>query len=757
MTFPKSEQAALLEQLNAERAISELVGEALAVWLPLAEDAVTDPAVPNPSAASDKEAQWDYLMDALVLYAVGIIAAETYDRAYTALSGAPLGANVLTAARGLPWARGTMPGMPDSVSLREKAAAVLRRRLGIDAEAVEGRTEAVPQLGEFIAAHLENVRGRVLDAARRVFRRTTEAVEQDDPVAQVFDPLDVEWQAAADEVGQTQATAALNGGAAEAAAQAAADTGRTLEIQWVAVMDERTREAHVEADGQRQPTGGSFTVGGEQLRYPGDPLGSPENVINCRCRMFAFFSDELDFITAGGDVRELYPILRTPEEIVGWVKEIKARDAAPSAATMSSMGEYRSFTSVLAVIGQETDDGRMFADDIDLQFRDFPLPLMWCKQSSGGHYDAYTVAVIEEASVSGKDIIGSGYFLNSPEALEAQEQAAHGVTGPSVDLGDVTWELRDENGQAISDEEYWDLPMDAKVIQTVLAAKVLAATLVSTPAFGQTSITLGEMVERGEESLAASALVAAAASYSPAKPSASAFANPHFSEPTLPHMTDNGIICGHLAAWNVCHVGIQDSCVLAPRSETDYAWFHTSPPVQLADGGKVKVGRLTVGGGHASPRMGIAPAIQHYDDVGTCFALVHVGEDEHGIWFSGIPAPGASPEQVAKGLSAPLSGDWRAVSGNLELVAALSVNTPGFPIIASGASDAEGMPLSLVASLGPCNDAPRGSGGLSEDQLRIFARVILEEQAAESRRKAEAADLFAQARRAEAAALIEGV
>ena len=30
--------------------------------------------------------------------------------------------------------------------------------------------------------------------------------------------------------------------------------------------------------------GGMFEVGGEELEYPGDPNGSPENVIQCRCQ-----------------------------------------------------------------------------------------------------------------------------------------------------------------------------------------------------------------------------------------------------------------------------------------------------------------------------------------------------------------------------------------------------------------------------------------------------------------------------------------
>ena len=56
-----------------------------------------------------------------------------------------------------------------------------------------------------------------------------------------------------------------------------------LEKIWMAVLDSVTRAAHAVADGQRVPLNESFMVGGEQLRYPGDPRGRPENIISCRC------------------------------------------------------------------------------------------------------------------------------------------------------------------------------------------------------------------------------------------------------------------------------------------------------------------------------------------------------------------------------------------------------------------------------------------------------------------------------------------
>lgn len=52
---------------------------------------------------------------------------------------------------------------------------------------------------------------------------------------------------------------------------------------WVTVGDDRVRPAHAVADGQIVPTTLKYKVGGELLSYPGDPTGSPENIINCRC------------------------------------------------------------------------------------------------------------------------------------------------------------------------------------------------------------------------------------------------------------------------------------------------------------------------------------------------------------------------------------------------------------------------------------------------------------------------------------------
>jgi len=185
------------------------------------------------------------------------------------------------------------------------------------------------------------------------------------------------------------------------------------------------------------------------------------------------------------------------------------------------------------------------------------------------------------------------------------------------------------------------------------------------------------------------------ASGGPLAPPTEWFADPKLSGPTPLTVTADGRVYGHLAAWNVCHAGITNKCVMAPRSYTGYKYF-LNGKVLTADGSQVRVGRLTVGTGHADPMMGYIPAADHYDNTGTAVAITASGEDRYGIWVAGAVVPGVSEEKVAELRRSPLSGDWRrSPEGTLELVAALAVNTPGFPIVKFGQDNVQ---ASLLAA-----------------------------------------------------------
>lgn len=199
-----------------------------------------------------------------------------------------------------------------------------------------------------------------------------------------------------------------------------------------------------------------------------------------------------------------------------------------------------------------------------------------------------------------------------------------------------------------------------------------------------------------------------ASSVVPVHPPTEWFADPMLQGPTPLAVTADGQVTGHLALWNVCHFGIRDACRMAPKSRSGYKYFMDGT-VLTADGSERRVGKITVGTGHANLRLGYVPAADHYDNTGNAVAIVAAGEDRFGIWVHGALTADASEARVAELRRSPLSGDWRPTPDGLELVAALAVNSPGFPIVGFTASGdiqslvAAGMVLSEeeVAALAP--------------------------------------------------------
>lgn len=85
---------------------------------------------------------------------------------------------------------------------------------------------------------------------------------------------------------------AVNGGAAAvnaavfAAALVFSDGGRRRVVKtWIAREDERTRLTHAAVDNSTVLVDDVFNVGGFPLRYPHDPFGPVQEVVNCRCRL----------------------------------------------------------------------------------------------------------------------------------------------------------------------------------------------------------------------------------------------------------------------------------------------------------------------------------------------------------------------------------------------------------------------------------------------------------------------------------------
>lgn len=83
---------------------------------------------------------------------------------------------------------------------------------------------------------------------------------------------------------RTTVTSAENKGRQDSYIEAEAD-GIVLHKIWMCTHDARTREEHVELDGQEREIDEPFENSLGRIMYPGDPDAEPANVYNCRCTM----------------------------------------------------------------------------------------------------------------------------------------------------------------------------------------------------------------------------------------------------------------------------------------------------------------------------------------------------------------------------------------------------------------------------------------------------------------------------------------
>lgn len=156
-------------------------------------------------------------------------------------------------------------------------------------------------------------------------------------------------------------------------------------------------------------------------------------------------------------------------------------------------------------------------------------------------------------------------------------------------------------------------------------------------------------------------------------------------------------VFGHVSTHDVCHVGMRGVCTTAPFSDQDYQTFHRYHRTQGGIELPLAVGRLTVGHGqlsstcrccpgnddHACNNIGFGATVAHHDRM-RVLAYGRCGEDEknNAIWFSGVLEPEADERDLQVFNRRKVSGDWREIAGNMELVEilALSRREPGFPL-----------------------------------------------------------------------------
>ncbi|HJU86273.1 MAG TPA: hypothetical protein VJ788_02765 [Gemmatimonadota bacterium] len=435
----------------------------------------------------------------------------------------------------------------------------------------------------------------------------------------------------------------------------------------------------------------------------------------------------------------------------------EAAQAAPATAAAAPR-----WSGPIVVEGEMTGDARMIEVGA-LRWDTLPIPLRWAREDTGGHMGAEVVGRIEtiERTASGQILATGTFDVGSEVGREAYRQVAEGLTtGVSVDLDDVAFEVRIASEVIEASEAMWEAMMEggeppepetddegrvivARIgkddeVMVTTDARVRAATIVAVPAFETARLAI---TDHGDLALAASAApveadtapAAIVASAAPVNPPAAWFAAPTLTGPTALQVTEDGRVFGHLALWETCHTGYAGQCVTPPASNSGYAYFRTGA-LLTAEGTEVPVGALTVDTMHAPSRASAKASLAHYDHTGTAVAWVSAGEDEWGVWVAGSLRSDASEEQVAVLRSSPLSGDWRRIGTSMELVAALAVNVPGFPVPRTRALVASGSMQSLVAAGMVAPDrviAPGQPGALTPDDLRYLKRLAARERAAE--------------------------
>ena len=88
----------------------------------------------------------------------------------------------------------------------------------------------------------------------------------------------------AETIARTETASAMGWGKYQAAKETASRLGMTLQREWLAVRDARTRPSHVAANGQKIiGMDATYHVGGFVARHPGDPSLPASELINCRC------------------------------------------------------------------------------------------------------------------------------------------------------------------------------------------------------------------------------------------------------------------------------------------------------------------------------------------------------------------------------------------------------------------------------------------------------------------------------------------
>ena len=383
------------------------------------------------------------------------------------------------------------------------------------------------------------------------------------------------------------------------------------------------------------------------------------------------------------------------------------------------------WAAVLIPEGIPSGDGRMIEEGA-LAWRTLPLPLMLQTVNAEGHSGSVICGSIKEIQRINNNIVGMGDFDPGADGQRALSLLTAGtMRGVSADIDSVVMELRDENGRAVTNKQLAAAGEGGlRATEVLVSGRLMGATICPFPAFQEASITVltPEAAQEDEVLVASGAdvqgevwrvnssvpfvvvgvhdmfdltetIVASGGVTElpviPVNPPAEWFALEPMDHPVPFTVYPNGRCYGLIAQFGTCHIGNRNKCVEVPRSSNNYGYFRNKNTLS-AEGTMIATGPIIMDTVHPSLKLRASDAQAFYAHNGCAVADVALYENEFGIVACGAARPDSSPEEIRRFRGSSISGDWRKINGKLELVGALSVNVPGFPIealVASGADE----------------------------------------------------------------------
>jgi hypothetical protein len=384
-----------------------------------------------------------------------------------------------------------------------------------------------------------------------------------------------------------------------------------------------------------------------------------------------------------------------------------------------------------------TPDGREMASK-GMGARALPFAIMGQFQTAPGHDGAFVVGTLQEVTFwDDGNVEGWGWLVDTDEGRKMHTLLKTGALRQnSVDLADVTYEIRWKSDDPADGEDFWTID---KVLFTEW--KIATTTFVNIPAFPDAhgeltaSVDLEVFVDVPTELTEVVTPMDVQLEELTASVSVDAeFECFHVPEPDHPqgvHINDDGWVSFHLAEWGKPHRGHQGRNVYAPRP-VSYASFHQGGVD--TERGRVKTGPVFFLGGHPDQplesRHGTTVE-KAYGGIENAWCDVRTTNGRFGPWCCGRLRPGVSDTAIYAAKASGVSGHWLGD----DLLAIASVNVPGFET---------DEPDNVVCFPGSTLRADRDGGRITEDgQLELVASLRISPQAERERVAASVAENFA--------------